>query len=182
MSCETYRELLAAYLDDSLDEVRRAGFRAHLRSCESCREQLLAAEPTLVFALAPRREPDRERVEACVAAVTAGIRQERLKRQLRGPRRTWLAAAAAVVVALAGAGGWWLGSEHGAAPPPALQAAAGNAVESGTALTSERPTVIEPPPRIEVDMAQDEVRVYQYAIEGDGSTGAVFIVNPGMEL
>ncbi len=31
-------------------------------------------------------------------------------------------------------------------------------------------------------MIQEEVRVYQYAIGDDGTTGAVFIVNPAMEL
>ena len=31
-------------------------------------------------------------------------------------------------------------------------------------------------------MIHDEVRVYQYAIGDDVTTGAVFIVNPAMEL
>jgi len=181
MSCETTRELLAAYLDDSLDEVRRVAFRAHLRSCASCREIALAEEPTLIFSLAERREPDPARVEACVAAVTAGIRQQRLQRRLRQPRRPWLAAAAAVLVAVAGAGGWWLGSERGDAGP-VLQADAGGTAETSATPAGELPTEIEPPPRIEVDMTQEEVRVYQYAIDDDSSTGAVFIVNPGMEL
>ena len=116
MSCEDYRELLPAYLDDSLDEVRRAGFRAHLRSCAGCREFALAEDPALIFSLVDRIEPERERVEACVAAVTAGIRQERLRRRLRPSRRPWLAAAAAVLVAVTAAGAWWLGSQDSAEP------------------------------------------------------------------
>jgi predicted anti-sigma-YlaC factor YlaD len=181
MSCETYREMLAAYLDDSLDEVRRASFRAHLRSCASCRAFALAEEPTLIFALAAPREPEPARVEACVTAVTAGIRQERLRRQLREPRRPWLAAAAAVLMAVAGVGGWWLGSDR-AGVSTAYQAEVRDDAEVEATLTREGTVEIEPPPRIEIDMAQEEVRVYQYAIENDDSTGAVFIVNPGMEL
>ena len=41
--------------------------------------------------------------------------------------------------------------------------------------------MVEPPPRVEVDMTENEVRVYQYATEDD-ATGAIFIVNPAMEL
>jgi anti-sigma factor RsiW len=182
MSCETIRELLAAYLDDSLDEVRRSAFRAHLRSCASCRQIALAEEPTLIFALGEHREADPARVEACVTAVTAGIRQQRLQRRLRQPNRPpWLAAAAAVLMTVAGVGGWWLGSERGN-EPAALQADAMSSAEAGATPAGEIPTDVEPPPRIEVDMTQEEVRVYQYAIDDDASTGAVFIVNPGMEL
>lgn len=181
MSCEGFRILLPAYLDDSLDEVRRTGFRAHLRSCEACRRIAIAEEPTLVFSLGRRREPSPERIEACVASVVAGIRQDRLQKRLRPSRRSWFAAAAVVVFAIIASTAWWLGSGQPGAVAP-LQADAGAAEVEVPVTEDEVPIPSEPPPRVEVDMTHEEVRVYQYAIEDDASTGAVFIINPAMEL
>ncbi len=181
MSCEVYRELLPAYLDESLDEVRRTGFRSHLRSCVGCREFAIGEEPTLVFSLADAVDPSPDRIEACVTAVVAGIHQERLERRLRGSRRPWLAAAAAVVLAIVAASMWWLKSDDGVSSPT-LQANDQGVEISSPVATEEIPAATEPPPRVEVEMVQEEVRVYQYAIGDDGTTGAVFIVNPAMEL
>ena len=172
MSCEVYRELLPAYLDESLDEVRRAGFRAHLTSCSECRELAIAAEPTLIFSLSRRSGPSSERIEACVTSVIAGVRQERLQKQLRPSRRPWLAVAAAVMLAIIASTAWWMRGNQ-AVGLPQIQA---DAHEVEVLAPSE------PPPRVEVDMIQEEVRVYQYAIGDDVTTGAVFIVNPAMEL
>lgn len=181
MSCEVYRELLPAYLDESLDEVRRAGFRSHLESCAECRGFAIEEEPTLIFSLARPGDPSPDRIEACVTAVVAGIHHERLERRLRPSRRPWLAAAAAVVLAIIVASMWWVRS-NGGAPSPTLQADAHQAEISAPVPDGEFPAATEPPPRVEVDMIQEEVRVYQYAIGNDGTTGAVFIVNPAMEL
>jgi len=181
MSCESYRELLPAYLDDSLDEVRRSGLRAHLSACPECRDFAIGLEPTLLFSLADRSEPSSERIEACVGAVVAGVRQEQLQRRLRPSRRPWLAAAAAVVMAIA-AGSMWLTGALGTGEDPAIQADATAAEIADPTAVADDPSVIEPPPRVELDMAQEEVRVYQYAIGDDESTSAVFIVNPAMEL
>ena len=181
MSCEVYRELLPAYLDDSLDEVRRTGFRTHLRSCAECRGFVIAEEPTLLFSLAPQSEPSPERIEVCVASVMAGVRQERLRQRLRPSRRGWLAAAAVFVLAIIAATAWWTsGNRFGDVPK--LQADAHDVEISNPATAQEAPAPIKPPPRVEVDMTQEEVRVYQYAIGDDATTGAVFIVNPAMEL
>ncbi len=181
MSCEVYRELLPAYLDESLDEVRRTGFRTHLKSCAACREYAIGEEPTLAFSVARSSDPSPDRIEACVAAVVAGIHQDRLERRLRPSRRPWLAAAAAVVLAIIVASMWWLKSNDGA-PSPTLQADAHQVEVPSPTVGEEVPVATEPPPRVEVDMIQEEVRVYQYAIGNDGTTGAVFIVNPAMEL
>jgi anti-sigma factor RsiW len=181
MSCDDYRELLRAYLDDSLDEVRRTGFRAHLRSCPECRELAVAEEPTLMFSLAGGREPSRDRIEACVTAVVAGVRQDRLQQRLRHSRRRWLAAAAAVVLAVIVGAAWWINA-GGSGETPTLQADAHESAAADPVAEAPAPSVVEPPPRVEVDMQQEEVRVYQYAIGDDASTGAVFIVNPAMEL
>jgi len=181
MSCDAFRELLPAYLDDSLDEVRRAGFRAHLRSCEDCRKMAATEEPTLMFSLARRSEPLPDRIEACVTSVVAGIRQERLQRRLRPSRRSWFAAAAVVALAIIASTAWWLGSGQPTEVAP-LQANAGEVEIGGSAGEEAVVVPSEPPPRVEVDMTQEEVRVYQYAIGDDATTGAVFIVNPAMEL
>lgn len=181
MSCEVYRELLPAYLDDSLDEVRRTGFRAHLRACAGCRDFLAAREPTLLLTLAEGREPSSDRIEACVAAVVAGVRQDRLRRRLRPSRRPWLAAAAVIVIAVGAIVAWWM-SGRNVGGTQALQADARDAEISSPEVAEQAPKVVEPPPRVEVEMTQDEVRIYQYAIGDDGNTGAVFIVNPAMEL
>jgi len=113
--------------------------------------------------------------------VIAGIRQERLEKRLQPSRRPWFAAAAVIVVAIIAATVWWLntGQTGGVTPQQA------NVLEveaAGPAAGDEVAVASEPPPRVEVDMTHEEVRVYQYAIGDDATTGAVFIVNPAMEL
>ena len=167
MRCADLPEILDAYLADALDEPRRAAVRSHLRSCERCREAALDADPTLLFVAAPPADPDAARVEDLTRAVVAQIRQQRLQRRL-GHRRPWLAAAAAVVLSLIGIAGWRLLAPGSASEPAAMGA-----------QVAEAPS---PPPRIEVDMAGEGVRVYQYADSQDGDTAVTFIVNPQLEL
>jgi anti-sigma factor RsiW len=188
MSCDAFRELLADYLEDKLDDVRRTGFRSHLRDCPECRSFAVAEDPTLMLSLADRRQPPADRIEACVTGVMAGIRQERLQQKLRpASRRPWLAAAAAVVCAVLVGAVWWI-SYGRPTDSPMLQADA-QPVKAAESVEVDAPVesaqsraATEPPPRVEVEMSQEEVRVYQYTIGDDQSTGAVFIVNPGMEL
>jgi anti-sigma factor RsiW len=180
MSCESYRDLIDAYLDDSLDEVRRTGLRAHLRSCADCRDIVVRREPTMALVLGAGTPVDEARVEACVTAVMSGIRRERLERRLRPSHTPWFAAAAAVVIAVFAAGWWWQTQGEPAAPA-GLQAEAVVEADTETAAESTAEPRVEPP-RVEVDMTEEEVRVYRYAIGGDESTGAIFIVNPAMEL
>ncbi len=169
MDCTLYRDMLDAYLDDTLDADRRSIFRGHLRDCAGCRSWALAAEPSLLFAVAdaPRIDPDR--IEACATAVTAQIRQQRLARRLSGPWRPIMAAAAAAILALSAGLLWRLAPDSGVAPSPTVNQAALDGSEAA-------------PPSVEVEMAGEGVRVYQLAAGGDQDTAVYFIVNPALEL
>ena len=168
MRCADMPELLDAYLADALDEPRRNAVRSHLRACERCREAAVHADPSLLFVTASPGEPDPVRVEDVTRAVVAQIRQQRLQRRLVH-RQPWLAAAAALVLTLIAVAGWRLLSPGGGSEPaPAADAQVAEAPSS--------------PPRIEVDMAGEGVRVYQYADQQDGDTAVTFIVNPQLEL
>ncbi len=85
-------------------------------------------------------------------------------------------------MAIIAASMWWIKSGMTRVPAPMLQADAHEAEIVSPVIVDEVPSAAEPPPRVEVDMTQEEVRVYQYAIGDDATTGAVFIVNPAMEL
>jgi len=129
-------------------------------------------EPTLIFARASSA-PDASsaRVEACTRAVLSQVRQRRLERRLGARRRPWLAAAAAAVFALGAAAIWGVtGLVSGPAPSgPAPSGIVGAAVHEA------------PPPRVEVDMVGEGVRVYQFAQEDDADTAVLYIVNPALE-
>ena len=169
MNCNEFHDNLEAYLDDTIGEELRVSFRGHLRSCPSCKERALVVDPTMLFALAENPPTDSSRAEACAAAVTGQIRQERLTRRLHGRRRPWLAAAAAVMIAIGGAAVWQL-RPGGGGETPVLSLDAGTGVEQGVA-----------PPTVEVEMPGGDVRVYQFANEDD-DTAVYFIVNPALEL
>lgn len=168
MRCADMPELLDSYLADVLDGPRRNAVRSHLRTCTPCREAAVQADPSLLFVAASPGEPDPARLEDVTRAVVAQIRQQRLQRRLVH-RQPWLAAAAALVLALIAVAGWrLLAPAGGSEPVPAVDA-----------QVAEAPS---PPPRIEVDMAGEGVRVYQYADQQDGDTAVTFIVNPQLEL
>jgi predicted anti-sigma-YlaC factor YlaD len=169
MDCSEFHELLDAYLEDSLEEDSRLLLRSHLRDCTSCGEWARGVEPSLLFAMAESGPVDLARIEACAAAVTGQIRQQRLAGSLRR-RRPWLAAAAAAAVVLVGAGVWRLMPVDGDIGPAVAVAVSET---SGTGAA---------PPSVEVEMAGDNVRVYQFAAEEDTDTAVYFIVNPAMEL
>jgi predicted anti-sigma-YlaC factor YlaD len=170
MNCELFREQLGSYLDESLDEERRRWFRRHLHECAACRTRALAEDPSLIFAVDEATPADSARIESCVANVTAQIRQDRLARRLRPRHRPWLAAAAAMVVVVS-AGLAWQSIFGDAEQPP---------VSMAETEVEER---VATPPTVEVDMPEEDVRVYQFANDDDDADTAVyFIVNPALEL
>ena len=170
MQCETFEKLIEAYLEDALDDLQRRAFREHLGSCECCRDKAICVDPSLMLSAMPPRAEDSQKIEAVTQAVMGQIRQQRIDRRIHGRGRQWLAAAAMVVVSLVGVTGWRLLSSDGG-EAPMLAVAQVQATEQ---------TV--PPPRVEVDMPGEGVRVYQYADEDDSDTAVYFIVNPAMEL
>jgi predicted anti-sigma-YlaC factor YlaD len=171
MQCKAFQQQLHAYLDEALEESQRMLWRQHLSSCGSCREWALREEPTLIFSTAEQSPASPARVEECVTAVTALIRQDRLSRRLPSRRaQPWLAAAAAVLITIAG-GVLWLQSneESGAVPTAELS-------------TPEPSPPDSPPPEVEVDMDGEGIRVYHFATDDDANVAATFIVNPALEL
>lgn len=168
MDCTEFRGTVDLYLTDALDGSRSSAFRGHLASCAECRLWAAGVDPTLMFSARPLRAPDRARVEQCTAEVLGQIRQQRLARRLAPMRRGWLAAAAAVIMAIAAAAVWQL------APVEEQQAPAGVA-EAGD---SGRP---QPPPRLQVNMPDEGVRVYQFATSDSQDSAVYFVVNPALD-
>ena len=169
MNCEIFRDMVGSYVDETLDEDRRRWFRHHLRECESCRQSALRREPSLIFATAAERPAAPEAVEACVAAVTSRIRQDRFECRLHKRRLPWMAAAAALVMAISVGVIWqtMVGGENGG--------------QSIVETAQELDPVVSPP-TVEVEAMGDEVRVYQLATDGDSDTAVYFIVDPALEL
>ena len=170
MNCEIFRKMIGSYLDETLEESRRHWFRTHLRECPTCRESALRNEPSLLFAMAPAEPGKPDAVEACAAAVMAGIRQNRLEGRLHRRRRPWLAAAAAVTLVMAG-GLTWRTIVNGGSE--SLQPVVG--ARQGAELQNS-------PPSVEVEMRGEDVRVYQFASEKDADTAVYLIIDPALEL
>ena len=170
MNCEIFREMIGSYVDETLEEDRRRWFRDHLRECGACRDVAVRKEPSLFFAVAPSPVSDLAAIEDCVAAVTSRIRQDRFERRLRRNRRPWMAAAAAAAMVI-GSGLMWRAftGDDGLKPGPTIEASR----DAGSQAT---------PPTVEVEVPGEEVRVYQFATDGDDDTAVYFIVDPALEL
>ena len=169
MNCEVFRELLGPYLDETLEDGRRQWFRQHLGQCPACRRLAIAEDPSLVFTVAPETTAQPEAVEACVAAVTARIRQDRFERRLSRRHRPWLAAAAAAIIVLGGGITWRAMTGGTGLSQPAV----------GASRESGKSTVC---PTVEVETRSDDVRVYRFATDADDDTAVYFIVDPALEL
>jgi len=164
MDCTRFEELLPRYLAEELNEDERTDWREHLLTCPRCRVAALEREPTLLFALASRKEGEPAAARFCADSVSAAIRRDRLERRIRPRRRPWLAAAAALLVAV---GGGVVFHEMERQPAPAAQTAA--AVPGRNAA-----------PEVDVENEGANVRVYQLA--SDENTNVTFVVDPSLEL
>jgi anti-sigma-K factor RskA len=99
--------LTGAYALDALDDVERAGFERHLRSCESCPDEVRDFREAAA-ALAERvATPAPERLRARVLAEVSRTRQVTVGRAVprRRPAARQLIATAAAAVVLAGSAG-----------------------------------------------------------------------------
>ena len=106
--CPPLSALSKSYREDRLSPEERRQFRAHLSSCEPCRSRAIAADPTMIFAVAPAPAPTDaaesrailENVKAAVAIREASRRLDRSAGVAHG-RRAATAVGAAALLALA---------------------------------------------------------------------------------
>ena len=174
MHCDQFLARIDSYIADDMNDAERADFRSHMGACRKCREVAFIKDPTLLFAAIPRREPDSAQIDACAQAVTALIRQDRLEQRMRSGVPRWMMAAAAVLVLAIGLG--FVSMRSSAVSVPVAE------LGIDAVVATEVPAPKAEPPRVEVEMAGEGVRVYQFAQEEDAKTAVYFIVNSAMEL
>jgi anti-sigma-K factor RskA len=112
--------LAGAYALDAVDDLERAAFDRHLRSCESCALEVAELKETVAWLTHPVAEPAPAGLRAAVLAEVARTPQERAKRSasntpsaLPNRWRRWTAAAVAASVLGVGVGaGTWAISEQ----------------------------------------------------------------------
>jgi len=172
MNCPKFKLSIDEYLEDQLDRDDRRSFREHLQTCARCRAEAVALEPSLLLASSVPVKTDDRVVNECAEAVDALIRQERLRRRLASPSRGWLAAAAVFVIVLGGGLLWRVAPWGVDSQAPAIAVAEPQSQAEGVA----------PPPRLEVEMPDNGVRVYQFAGSDSETTAVYFVVNEEMEL
>lgn len=144
-ACGALATRVDAYREDRLSAAERRAFREHLSACEGCREAAIAAEPTLVFALAPPPAPvDEAETRAILENVRAAIAvRDAARRAESGGRRGRRAAALATAAALALAFSAPL-ARRGERVPPASARPAAPAGIAGAANRIVRPGSEEP--------------------------------------
>ena len=173
MDCQRFMGSIDDYLEERLEGDDRRAFRGHLQSCSRCRAEAAALEPSFLLAAGAASAIDEFAVSECAEAVTTLIHQERLRSRLAPRSRSWLAAAAMCVVVLGGGLLWRLAPWGAETSPVAVTAA------DSRAAAEDLPA---PPPRLEIQMPQSEVRVYQFAGSENETTAVYFVVNEEMEL
>lgn len=106
-TCPIPAASIEAYRGDALPEADRRALRAHLVACPACRDRAIAADPTLLFGLAPAPPPLSgdaearqvlENVRAALAVRSASRKVERA--QGRQGLRAAAVVAAATLLAL----------------------------------------------------------------------------------
>lgn len=103
--CGELSRRLPEYLEDALTVEEERSMRAHLSSCDACRDEIGTVEPSLLFARVGREDVTPEDVARVLAGVRAGIVLAETERKLglaRSRRRRRLAgmASAAAVAAM----------------------------------------------------------------------------------
>lgn len=172
MDCRRFTLSIEDYLEDRLDSDDRRAFRGHLQTCAQCRVEAVVVEPSFLLAAGVPSGIDDRAVSECAEAVTALIRQERLRRRLAPRSRRWLAAAAACVIVLGGGLLWRVVPWD--ADPSSSSVTVADSEGSAEGLA--------PPPTVEVEMPNSKVRVYQFAGSDSETTAVYFVVNEQMEL
>jgi len=134
--CRALPARLDAYRRDDLADDERRAFRRHLAGCAECRGEAIAAEPTLVFAVAPAEAVGDEEARTILENVKAALAVREAGRRLeRGAPRTRRAAAGlgvAAILALA------FSAPPARRPPAVAAAAARPAAPSGIAGAANR--------------------------------------------
>jgi len=103
-TCPVPAASIEAYRRDAVPEPERRALRAHLAACPACRDRAVAADPTLIFALAPAPPPPDdaqarqvlENVRAALAVRSASRKVERAHGR-QGLRAAAVVAAAALL-------------------------------------------------------------------------------------
>lgn len=172
MDCQRFMLSIDDYIEERLDRDGRKAFRGHLQTCAQCRAEAAAVEPSFLMMAGILPEIDGMAVSDCTESVSALIRQDRLQRQIGSRPKHWLAAAAMVVVVLGGGFLWRVAPwDVDSQPPTVIVAESDEAVEG-----------VAPPPTVEVQMPQSDVRIYQFAGSDKETTAVYFVVNEEMEL
>jgi len=171
MKCSEFLKNLPRYLEETLDGSQRKLWREHLNQCSSCREKAFAQEPSLILSAGLSQTVDQAGVEACLANVSSMIRQEKLKKRMGHPEKWWYAAAAAVFLMISAS----------FIPRFSIETAPGRTAETvPTVVASDHGGT--QPPRMDIDMARDGLRIYQFADSSDENAVAYFIVDESLEL
>lgn len=98
MNCSQFSDLLDAYIDGEMDDVAREGFEKHAKECESCMNQLRAAEQLRDFL--SQMDDDIAVPLPAQAAWRSAVRQEARRRTLKRIYSAAGAVAAACILTL----------------------------------------------------------------------------------
>ena len=101
-ACRSFEARVDAYREDRLGGDERRAWREHLAACAACRDAAIAAEPTLVFAVAPPAAAvDDAQARAILENVKAAIAVRDAARRAKSGTRRGRRAAAALATAAA---------------------------------------------------------------------------------
>jgi anti-sigma factor RsiW len=100
--CPVPDSSIAAYRRDDVSEPERRALRAHLSACPACRDRAIAADPTLIFGLAPVEVPaDETEARLVLENVRAAIAMRTASRKIEATHARHGLRSAAVVAAAA---------------------------------------------------------------------------------